>query len=230
MPKVLIETEVCIFIYVDDIGYIGPAAAVDSSFILGRPQLGNLYQIITSAMAKVMFSLLSVGLSVCLSVCRSACLPVCLSARLSVCLSVSVCPSVCLSVCLLATLRKNGWTDFHEIFRVSGTWYKEEMRIFSGCSIKPLENRRFFPFFRGIHALSSIAEKRWNGFSWNFQKRPDMTQGAIWNIFGMLRLTPWILGRFIYFLDPCLVVILWKNVWTDFHIFLGNVRLDRRNN
>ena len=46
----------------------------------------------------------------------------------------------------------------------------------------------------------------------------DMTQGAIWNIFGMLHLTLWILGRFIYFLDPCLFVI-WKNGWTDFHDF-----------
>ena len=46
-----------------------------------------------------------------------------------------------------------------------------------------------------------------------------MTQGAIWNIFGMLRLTPWILGRFIYVMDPCLFVILWKNGWTDFHEF-----------
>ena len=35
------------------------------------------------------------------------------------------CPLVCLSVCLLATLRKNGWSDFHEIFRVGVTWYKE---------------------------------------------------------------------------------------------------------
>ena len=47
--------------------------------------------IITFAMAKVMFSSLSIALS------------------------------VCLSVCLLATLRKNGRTDFHEIFMVAGT-------------------------------------------------------------------------------------------------------------
>ena len=65
--------------------------------------------------------------------------------------------------------------------------------------------------------LSSIAEKRLNGFSYNFQKRTDMTQRAICKIFGMLWLTPWILGRFIYFLDPCLFVLLWKNRWTDFH-------------
>ena len=42
---------------------------------------------------------------------------------------------VCSSVCLLATLRKNGWTDFHEIFRVCGTWYKEQFGTFSRCSI-----------------------------------------------------------------------------------------------
>ena len=36
--------------------------------------------------------------------------------------SMSVALSLCLSVCLLATLQKNGWTDFHEIFMVVGTW------------------------------------------------------------------------------------------------------------
>ena len=76
----------------------------------------------------------------------------------------------------------------------------------------------FFPTFsEQSMPLSRIAEKWFNRFSWNFQKRMDMTQGAIWNIFGMLQLTPWILGRFIYFLDPCLFVILWKNGCTDFH-------------
>ena len=40
---------------------------------------------------------------------------------------------VCLSVCLLATLRKNGWTDFHEIFSVGWTWYKEQLGTFSRC-------------------------------------------------------------------------------------------------
>ena len=42
---------------------------------------------------------------------------------------------VCLSVCLLATLRKNGWTNFYEIFGVGGTWYKEQLGTFSGYSI-----------------------------------------------------------------------------------------------
>ena len=75
--------------------------------------------------------------------------------------------------------------------------------------------QKFFPTFS--ESLSSIAEKRSNGFSWHFPKRTDMTQAATVSICGMLRLTPWILGRFIYFLDPCLFVILWKNGWMDFH-------------
>ena len=81
---------------------------------------------------------------------------------------------------------------------------------FQDVPFNPL-NTGFFPTFsEQSMPLGSIAEKRLNRFSWNFQKRMDMTQEAIWNIFGMLRLTPWILGRFIYFLDPCLFVILWK--------------------
>ena len=43
---------------------------------------------------------------------------------------------VCLSVCLSASnITENGWTDFHEIFRVGGTWYKEQLGTFSGYSI-----------------------------------------------------------------------------------------------
>ena len=32
--------------------------------------------------------------------------------------------------CLLATLRENGWTDFHEIFRKYCTWDKEQRTTF----------------------------------------------------------------------------------------------------
>ena len=34
--------------------------------------------------------------------------------------------------CLLATLRENGWTDFHKIFRKDCTWDKEQSGTFSG--------------------------------------------------------------------------------------------------
>jgi len=37
------------------------------------------------------------------------------------------CLSVCLSPCLLATLRKNFWTDLHEIFREGWQWVSEQM-------------------------------------------------------------------------------------------------------
>ena len=84
---------------------------------------------------------------------------------------------------------------------------------FQDILFNPLNTGLFLPLFRGNPC---IAQKRLNGFSWNFQKT-DLTLGATWNIFGMLQLTPWILGRFIYFLDPWFFVILWKNRWTDFH-------------
>ena len=132
------------------------------------------------------------------------------------------CPglSVCLSVCLLATLQKNSWMDFHEIYRVGGTGYKEQLGTFSRYCIWLLDHRSFFfTLTEESMTLSSIAEKRLNGFSWNLNKRTDLTQGAIWNIFGMLWLTHWILGRFIYCLVLCLFVISWKNGWMDFHEF-----------
>ena len=143
------------------------------------------------------------------------------------------CPLVCLfvslSVCLLATSRKTAWTDFHDIFRVGGTWYKEQVGTFSGCSIWPLEHMIFFPLSRRNACLLAASQKNGSTDFQNFSsKRTDMTHGTIWSIFAMLRLTPWILGRFIYFLDPCLFVISWKNGWADFHDFLWNVRHDTR--
>ena len=137
---------------------------------------------------------------------------------------------VCLSVCLsVSNITENCWTDFHEIFRIAGTWCREQLGTFSGCSIQPLDHRTFSSTFsKESMPLSSIAEKRLNGFSWNFQRRADLAQGAIWNIFGMLRLTPWMLSRFVYFLGPCLFVISWKNGWTDFHDFFMKFHARRK--
>ena len=38
----------------------------------------------------------------------------------------TICNRRCLSVCLLATLRKNFWTDSHEIFRKGWQWATEQ--------------------------------------------------------------------------------------------------------
>ena len=68
-----------------------------------------------------------------------------------------------------------------------------------------------------LRYVQMITGKRMNGLSWNFQQRSDIRQAMICNIFGIVRLTPWIQGRFFYFLDQCLLVMLWKNGWTDFN-------------
>ena len=146
-------------------------------------------------------------------------------------LSLSVALSVRQSVCLLATLRENDWTDFHEFFQsrwdlIQGT-IGSIFRLFHST---PWIQEFFHTYSEESMTLSSIAEKRLNGFSWNFQKTMDLTQGTLWNTFGMLRLTPCIMGRFIYFLDPCMFVILWKTGEWIFMIFLWNVRHDTRNN
>ena len=125
------------------------------------------------------------------------------------------CLFVCLSVSNITEKRLNGfsWNFQSRWDLIQGTIGN----IFRMFHLTPW-TKDFFPTFtEQPMPLSSIAQKRFNRFSWNFQKRRDMTQGAIWNIFGMLLLTLCILGRFIYFLDPCLFVILWKNGWADFH-------------
>ena len=146
----------------------------------------NMTAMILAAMAKVMFSSLSVA-----------------------------CLFVCLSVSNIMEKRLNGFS-----WNFQGRWDLIQGTIENMFRVFHLTpwTQDFSPTF-SEHSmpLSSIAEKRLNRFSWNFQKRTDMTQIAIWNIFGMLRLIPWIVGRFIFFLDPCLFVILWENGWTDFH-------------
>ena len=101
--------------------------------------------------ANDMFSMLCVCLSVCLSVCLFVCPSVCLS--LSVCLSVS-------------NITENGWTDFHEIFRVGGTWCQEQSGKFSEISIlEPLEHRNFFStFWRKSCLLATLQENDWMDF------------------------------------------------------------------
>ena len=112
-------------------------------FDIIRPQIFfyEITDLITSAMAKAMFS------------------------------SLSVARVVCLSVCLLAILRNNDWTDFHEICRVGGTWYKEQLESFSGYSIKPFEHRIFSHFFGGIHASKQhYRNNGWTDFHEIFRK------------------------------------------------------------
>ena len=140
----------------------------------------------------------------------------------------SVCLSVCLSVSNITKKRLNGFS-----WNLQGRWDLIQgtiRNIFRMFHSTPW-TQDFPPLFRSNPCLlAALQKKRLNGFSWNFLEKTDMTQGAIRNTFGMLRLTPWILGRFIYFLDPCLFVMSWKNEWTDFHEILWNFRHDTRNN
>ena len=118
------------------------------------------WNLFTSAMAKVMFSLLSVALSVRLSVSnitekRLNGFSWNLQGRWDFIEETIVnifnmfhltpwtqdfFPLFRSNPCLLAALQKNGWTDFHEILRNRRTWHREQSGIFSGCYNKPLES------------------------------------------------------------------------------------------
>ena len=52
------------------------------------------------------------------------------------------------------------------------------------------------------------------------QDMSTMTQGAIWNILGVMCLTPWIQDSFFYYLGPCLLAASWNNGWIDIHEIL----------
>ena len=65
--------------------------------------------------------------------------------------------------------------------------------------------------------VSNTTVKLISGFSWNFQDMLALTQGTIWNILGIISLTPCTQGSFFYFLCPCLLATSWNTGWMDVH-------------
>ena len=107
-----------------------------------------------------------------------------------------------LDPCLFVILWKNGWTDFHEIFMKRQKWHKKWLaRLFHTCL------HCFTVYHLGAPDVfvSNTTVKSKSGFSWNFQHILTMTQGTIWNILGMIGLTPWTQDSFFYFLNLCLL-------------------------
>ena len=109
----------------------------------------------------------------------------------------------------LATLQKNRWTDFHEIFRVCRRWHNKLSGKTVSCLTRLFHSSHTW---HGIMSVTNITGKWMNGFSWNFQDRTAMTQRTDWNILRMLCLTPWIQGLLL-FLDPHLFFITFPTAW-----------------
>ena len=126
-----------------------------------------------------------------------------------------VCLSVCLPVSNITEKRLNWFSwDFQGMRDlVRGTVWK-----FSGCSIQPLEHRISFRLFRRNPCLLVTL---WETVEWIFMKFSAKdghgTKNSLEN-FGILQLTPWILGRF-FFLFPGSVFVsnIMENMWTDTH-------------
>ena len=198
----------------------------------------------TSAMARVMFSSLSVALS------------------------------VCLSVCLLAALRKKRLNGFSWNFQGRWDLIQERIFMkcsekdgrdtgsnlehFRDVTVNPLNpgsiyyfldpclfviqwktgERIFMNFLWNVRHdtrnnwldcfipahlgapgvfVSNITIQSMSGFSWNFQYMLAMTQGTIWNILGIIGITPWAQGSFFYFLGPCLLATSRNTGWMDLY-------------
>ena len=119
-----------------------------------------------------------------------------------------------LDPCLFVILWKNGWTDFHEIFMKHQAWHKKELpRLSHICLDCFTVSHLGAP---GVF-VSNTMVKSMSAFSWNFQDMLAMTQGTIWNISGMIGLTPWTQGSFFYFLGPCLLATSRNTAWMDIH-------------
>ena len=105
--------------------------------------------------------------------------------------------SVGLSVSNITKKQING---FSWNVRVSHTWHKEQTEISEDVPFNHLLTGWFYSIFVGESASVSIETKKGIiGFLWNCQDRFDNTQGTIWNILGMLCLTPWMQDYFSVF-------------------------------
>ena len=116
---------------------------------------------------------------------------------------------VCLFVGLFAKLRHNGYTEFHEIFKIGGIWYKTH-------SIFWLQGF-FFMFSRKSVSVSSITGNRMNGFSSKVSAKMNHEASNNLQHFRGVKVDLLNPGSLYYFLDSCLLVTLRENGRTDFH-------------
>ena len=163
--------------------------------------------VITSAMAKVMFSPFSIGLSVSLSVCLLATLrekgwtdfqdrwdlvhrTFCnILAMLHLILYKKNFFQIFRgNRCLLATLQNNGWGDFHEILAARWLWDKGHSRTFLGCCINtlmPRQNGRHLP---DIFKCIFLNENVWISFQISLK---FVRKGSINNILALVQIMAW---------------------------------------
>ena len=94
-----------------------------------------------------------------------------------------------------------------------------------GAEFNPLDRGGFFSMFSWKSVSAGIITgKLMNGFSWNLQQKWNTRQETIYNIFGMLWLSPWNRRRSLYLRDTCLLVISWKTGEWIFMIFFYKKR------
>ena len=69
------------------------------------------------------------------------------------------------------------------------------------------------PIYMGAAAYLLATLKWMSRFSWNFQDRLAVTKGTIWNIWGIIRLTPWMQDVFFFFfLGPSFITTIWSDI------------------
>ena len=127
--------------------------------------------------------------------------------------SLLVCKYVCLFVCLYVSHKTHGRT-FMRFSGYVGQDTKNNLENFSGgmCVWEWMFNLLhtgflFIYFFKEIRVCEQHYGKMDEQTSM-FSGKVGHETCIIWNIIGMLRLTPWIWDLFFYFLDPCLLVVL----------------------
>ena len=160
--------------------------------------------IITSAMAKVMFSSLSV-----------ACLSVCPSVRPFVC--VSVCLSVCLSLSNIREKRLNwfSWTFQSRWDLIQGTIGN----IFRMFRLTPWTKDLFPTFSEQSTPLNSIAEKTVKQIFMKFSEKDGHDTGSNLEHFRDVTVNPFNPGSIYLFPGSVFVSNIMENGWTAFHEF-----------
>ena len=98
---------------------------------------------------------------------------------------------------LVKTNKRFSW----KIFWISRAWYKEQSVKGWSDTLSPW--MQFLSFCQGNPCLLATLREADQWIFMNFLESLDMRQATIWNIFGVLRLTPWVQNLFILWISVC---------------------------
>ena len=125
-----------------------------------------------------------------------------------------LCTSICPSVSNIT--KKDAWRDFHGIFRIGWTWYKEHSGKFGGVMFNPLDIGFLFPcFHENPWLLAALRENGWADSHVIFSKSGKWGKKE-YRSFSDVAINPLIPGSILSFYGSVFSVTWWKKLVNGF--------------